>query len=80
MSRYMLLFATMIITGTTAVCQVKLPRLIRDSMVLQRDTKFRLWGWAAKNEKVSIRFNGQRASTKAGTDGKWTIWLPSMKA
>jgi sialate O-acetylesterase len=80
MNRYTLLLAVMIITGTTAVCQVKLPRLIRDSMVLQRDAKIRLWGWAGKNEKVSIRFNGQRASTKAGADGKWTITLPSMKA
>ena len=80
MNRYTLLLASMIMTGTTAVCQVKLPRLIRDSMVLQRDTKIRLWGWARKNEKVSIRFNEQRASTKADADGKWTIWLPPMKA
>jgi sialate O-acetylesterase len=60
--------------------QVKLPRLIRDSMILQRDTKINIWGWAAKNEKVSIVFNGKQAATKAGADGKWLISLPPMKA
>ena len=61
-------------------CQVKLPRLIRDSMILQRDTKIRLWGWAGKNEKVSITFNSKQATTKAGAHGKWFISLPAMNA
>lgn len=60
--------------------QVKLPRLIRDSMVLQRDVKLNLWGWAAKEEKLSIKFNGKTYKTKAGADGKWQIVLPPMKA
>jgi sialate O-acetylesterase len=61
-------------------CQVKLPRVIRDSMILQRDTKISIWGWAGKNEKVSIAFNNKHATTKAGADGKWLISLPPMKA
>jgi sialate O-acetylesterase len=80
MNRYTLLLAVMIIAGKIAVCQVKLPRLIRDSMVLQRDAKIRIWGWAAKNEKISVNFNGQHATTKATPDGKWSVWLPPMKA
>lgn len=35
--------------------QVKLPAIIRDSMILQRDEKIKLWGWAAANEKVVIK-------------------------
>ncbi len=60
--------------------QVKLPRLIRDSMVLQRDEKIKLWGWAKQAEKVSIRFNGKQYSTKAGADGKWQVLLAPTKA
>ena len=60
--------------------QVKLPRLVRDSMVLQRDVKINIWGWAAKDEKLSIRFNGKTYKTKTGADGKWLIVLPPMKA
>jgi len=64
----------------SSTAQVKLPRLIRDSMVLQRDTKLNIWGWAAKGEKVDIKFNGKTYKTKTGADGKWLIVLPSQKA
>jgi sialate O-acetylesterase len=80
MNRCTPLFVAMILTGHISVCQVKLPRLIRDSMILQRDAKIRIWGWAGKNEKVSIHFGKQHVTTKATPDGKWTAWLPPMKA
>lgn len=60
--------------------QVKLPRLIRDSMILQRDEKIKLWGWASANEKVNIRFNGKVYKTKADKEGNWTVQLPPTKA
>jgi sialate O-acetylesterase len=60
--------------------QVTLPRLVSDSMVLQRDTKLKIWGWASKNEKITIRFAGKRASATADPDGKWFVSLPAMKA
>lgn len=28
--------------------QVRLPKLVSDGMVLQRDTKVKIWGWADK--------------------------------
>jgi sialate O-acetylesterase len=49
-------------------------------MILQRDTKINVWGWAAKDEKISVRFNGKTYKTKAGTDGKWSVLLLPMKA
>src|SRR6476660_4081736 len=77
--------------NTTAVCfffvimqvltaQVRLPRLIRDSMILQRDAKINIWGWASKNERIRIKFNGKNFKTSANTDGKWLLQLPPMKA
>ena len=60
--------------------QVKLPRLVRDSMILQRDAKINIWGWAAKNEKINIKFNGKSYKATTGNDGKWLIQLPPMKA
>ena len=63
-----------------ADAQVRLPRLIRDSMILQRDTKLKIWGWAAKDERVMIKFVGKTHRTKAGKDGKWLVVLPAMKA
>ncbi len=49
-------------------------------MILQRDEKIKLWGWAKQAEKVSIRFNGKQYSTKTGADGKWQVLLPPTKA
>lgn len=63
-----------------AAAQVRLPQLLRDSMVLQRDAPIKIWGWASPGEKVSIRFNNKKTSTAAGPDGKWQATLPAVKA
>src|SRR5262249_37928831 len=60
--------------------QVRLPRLVRDSMILQRDTKINIWGWASPNEKIKISFNNQSVKAKAGADGKWLAQLAPVKA
>jgi sialate O-acetylesterase len=60
--------------------QVKLPRLIRDSMILQRDAKIKIWGWASPNEKVKLKFNKKDFKTKADGSGNWSLYLPAMKA
>ncbi len=60
--------------------QVKLPRLVRDSMILQRDVNIKIWGWASKDEKVNVKFNNKTYKTKTAVGGKWLITLPPMKA
>ncbi|HNU86827.1 MAG TPA: sialate O-acetylesterase [Ferruginibacter sp.] len=75
-----LLLLSLWLASSPISAQVKLPRLIRDSMVLQRDARLNLWGWAAREEKLSITFNGKTYKTKAGADGRWQLVLPPMKA
>jgi len=60
--------------------QIKLPRLISDGMVLQRDVKVNIWGWASPNEKIELNFKGKKYNTTTAQDGKWSIHLPSQKA
>lgn len=60
--------------------QIKLPQLIKDSMVLQREAKINIWGWASANEKVTITFNKKNYTTRTAADGKWNITLPAIKA
>lgn len=59
--------------------QIRLPELISDGMILQRDTKVKLWGWAAPEEKVLLNFNSKIYSTISDKDGKWKIVLPKQK-
>jgi sialate O-acetylesterase len=70
----------LLVLVNNANAQVKLPALVRDSMILQRDTKINIWGWASKNEKINIKFNKKNYKTTTGADGKWLIQLPPMKA
>ena len=60
--------------------QVRLPRLIRDSMILQRDTKINIWGWASPSEKITVDFINQKYKIVTDKDGKWKVLLSPMKA
>lgn len=60
--------------------QVRLPRLISDGMVLQRDARVKLWGWAGADEKISIAFCDSVYRTSANEHGEWGVVLPPLKA
>jgi sialate O-acetylesterase len=49
-------------------------------MVLQRDTKINIWGWAAAGEKVSVKFNEKNYKTTTAPNGKWSLQLDPAKA
>lgn len=51
-----------------------------DHMVLQRDRKVPVWGWATPNEKVTVAFAGQKISVVAGKDGAWRVDLKPLSA
>ncbi|MDP4208874.1 MAG: sialate O-acetylesterase [Bacteroidota bacterium] len=76
------LWALLLLIGfTTSVsAKVKLPRLISDGMVLQRDVPLKIWGWADPNEKVKIEFRGKTYQTKTDKQGNWKTYLPAQKA
>jgi sialate O-acetylesterase len=64
----------------TVFGQVRLPKLISDGMVLQRETQVKIWGWASAGEKVKLSFNNLSFEAVASADGKWMILLPKQKA
>jgi sialate O-acetylesterase len=74
----LILFNVLLLSTTFA--QVRLPRVIRDSMILQRDAKVKIWGWAANNEKVTVSFAGKKYKTTTGADGKWMVTMSPLKA
>jgi sialate O-acetylesterase len=57
---------------------ITLPKIFTDNMVLQRDKPLKIWGEALKGETVTISFNGQKVSAKAGKDGQWLVNLKAM--
>ncbi|WP_139923175.1 sialate O-acetylesterase [Hymenobacter sp. DG01] len=75
-----ILFVATALLSHAAVAQVRLPRLVSNGMVLQRDTKLTLWGWAAQGEKVALTFRNKTYTATTGPAGKWTITLPAQAA
>ncbi|WP_291103796.1 MULTISPECIES: sialate O-acetylesterase [unclassified Flavobacterium] len=62
------------------ICQIRLPRLISDGVILQRNTEIKIWGWASPNEKVVLAFKEKTYKTQADPYGNWKIMLPAQNA
>jgi len=59
--------------------RLRLPRVFGDGMVLQRDARIPVWGWAAPGSKVRVELNGHKSTATADENGRWEVWLPKMR-
>ena len=75
--KYFALIVTLVLI-TNAFCQVRLPKLISNGMILQRDANIKIWGWAAPNEAVSINFLTVNYQVKANATGNWELPLSNL--
>ncbi len=69
-----------VLSVTVTFAKVKLPALVSDGMVLQREQRVKIWGWADAGEHVVVTFKNQTYRTVAPVDGEWSLTLPKMKA
>ena len=53
------LFSFLYSWGLPAFCSTETPTVISDGMVLQRQMKLPIWGWADAGSKVVVEFAGQ---------------------
>ena len=72
-----MVFGSVLLCSFTAHADIRLPKLIAEGMVLQRDTPIPLWGWADADEAVEVRFNGQLVGQVKTKDGRWILQLPA---
>lgn len=77
---FFFLLALLLFKSSLAFCDIKLPRLISDGAILQREVNFDVWGWASPGEKVELSFDGSTFNTEAGQNGEWRISLPPQPA
>jgi sialate O-acetylesterase len=76
----LLLLIILLCNCALSFSQVRLPHLISDGMVLQRNAEVKIWGWAAPGESIVINFLGKSYNTIASLKGKWIVTLPSSEA
>ncbi len=65
---------------TNAEAKITMPQLFQSGMVMQRGKAIPVWGKADAGETVTVRFNKKQYQTTAGTDGRWRVDMPKMKA
>ena len=71
-----LILLALLIPALSVRAQVRLPRLMTDNVVLQRDQELEIWGWASPGERVRVNIAGERLRTRADDDGNWSVSLP----
>ena len=67
------LIAVFVVLVPHAWANVKLPALFSEHMVLQRDMKVPIWGWADPGEKVTVTLPNQKLSAVADEKGRWQV-------
>ncbi len=80
MKKLALLVSALFPLAGAAPAEVRLPALLSDRMVVQRELPVHVWGWADPGEEVAVAFRGQQASAAADDAGRWEIYLQPLAA
>lgn len=80
LTKNLTLIAILIGISINAIANIRLPKLISDGMVLQRDVPVNIWGWADAGEIIVIRFNQGQYQVVADHNGNWNVQLDKLGA
>ncbi|ADV81115.1 sialate O-acetylesterase [Terriglobus saanensis] len=72
-SRY--LIALVLSSAALTYAEPRLPSVLSDHAVLQRDRPVRIWGWATPQEKITVKFHDQTRTANADALGEWQVFL-----
>ena len=78
-----LIIAFLVVLGSFQMnAKIKLPALFSDNMMLQQKSNAPMWGWADKNENVSVKtsWDSKIYKAKADNQGKWRVELQTPVA
>lgn len=74
------LFFIAISLAGNSFAMLKLPAVIDDNMVLQRNQVNNIWGWTDAGKEVTVSFRNKIYKTISGRSGEWLIKLDPAKA
>ncbi len=60
--------------------RIRLPRLISDGMVLQRNAEVKIWGFAPVGEDITVSFMDRVYRTLVDTQGEWRLSIETSDA
>jgi sialate O-acetylesterase len=68
------------LAATGAKGEVRLPKILSNHAVLQRDQPLHVWGWSDPGESISASFHGATRATTGDRLGHWSLYLPPQSA
>ncbi len=71
---------TILLLAATGFAEVKLPKVLSDHVVLQRDAPIHIWGWADPGEQVTVSLLSQKQTATGDDLGKWSVYLAPQPA
>jgi sialate O-acetylesterase len=74
------LFVCLGIGSRSSSAEIRLPKMLSDHLVLQRQAPIHIWGWASPGERVTVKFHGQMRVGEADAYGEWSVWLEPEQA
>jgi sialate O-acetylesterase len=74
------LVLVLIFSGWYSFGQIRLPRLISDGMILQRESAVTVWGWASPGEKITLDFNKRQYNNVTDKQGLWKFTIQPVAA
>ncbi len=77
---YFLYLFIFIVCSFQGLGQLRLPVLIQNGMVLQRNTIVPVYGWHEPGEYVQVHFTDTVYHTRTDENGRWQVNLKSMEA
>lgn len=75
---HLALFALVAAYSASSFADVKLPAILGDHMVLQREMPLPVWGWADPGEQVAVVVGDQTHTTTADAEGNWCVTLDPL--
>ena len=60
--------------------EVRLPSVLSNGIVFQRNQPIKVWGWADKDETFDVQWNGETFRVTSSANGEWELTLPAMQA
>lgn len=74
-SKLVLCLAAMAATALSSDAKVKLPALMGDGMVLQRNATVNIWGTAEKGKTIKVKtsWDNKTYKTRTADDGSWAV-------
>jgi sialate O-acetylesterase len=79
-NRFILLFCCLVLSAATLRAEIRLPHVLSDHAVLQRDRPIHVWGWATPGAHLTGKLHAQTVPAVADLLGAFSLWLAPESA